>query len=166
VFGVASCHPSRSGGGSTQGLDTVIDLIDVRAAVGAVRMHRRTENQDGVAVVVDPGRALDAGDLALLRLADHGAERARATRSKAGKVTPCLDPLGAKGAARAAAGLGGATERQVALRLKGAKRGLEDALRERGMIPAARAPRPRPARPETTQADPRPAVECQVGVML
>ncbi len=148
VFGVASVHPSRSGGGSAQGLDALLALVDVRAAVGAVRMHRRTESRDGMAVVVDPGRGLDAEDLALLRLADRGAERARATRSKAGKVTPALEPMGAKGAARAAAGMGGATERQVALRLKGAKRGLEDALRERGMIPAARPPQPRPARPE------------------
>jgi hypothetical protein len=150
VFGRIAIAPSHSSSGRAPGEDGVIQALDARSAVAATRVGRVFETRDNQRVEVDPGRPLDQVEFDLLELVDHGQERPRARRNGRGRVIQeAIEPV----AVRDAAARAKLTEKQARQALARSRRGLEEALRERGLIPPPRPKLGRTRAPEP-KADP------------
>ncbi len=136
VFGAMAVHPTRNGSEHAPGEDAVIERVDLLKAIGAARVGRVVDDKGNV---TDEGRSLDATDLELLGLVDHGREHVTAKRGKNG-ITLAIEPMRADDAAEALRASGTAiTGRQAKLRIAGAREGLERALRARDYIPEPKA---------------------------
>lgn len=149
VLGKIAIAPSHSSSGRAPGEDGVIEALDARSALRSVRVGRRFESRDGVQVEVDPGRPLDEVELELLELVDRGEVKPRAkTNGKGRVIQEAIEPVAIRDAAGRLSTK--TTEKEARQALARSRRGLEEALRERGLIPE---PRPRQGRTKTP--DPR-----------
>jgi hypothetical protein len=142
VFGQMACHPSHGGGGRTKGEDRLLDSLGAGSALRAARVGRVIDTILGR--IIHPGRPLNAAEIELLRLCEYGIERPKAKEHKNGTLTLAVEALKVRDALPLLRAPGHPrTEKEARQMLQRARKAYEEALQERGMIPAMR---PGPAR--------------------